>query len=445
MKTKLFRLFAVMAIAITILSACHPDEPISPIIPPVMAGIVIKPATAISFTAATLNAKVVPHEDGTKVWFTYGAEGLATTVTDTLDVTYSGQDSVDVYLTVTGLQAGTAYVYTAGAKNRAGVSPITSASRFTTYKELVKPGVVVKPVTNVTLTSAKLNAKVKPNEDGTKVWFTYGLKNATATITDTLTVTYSGLDSIDVSLSISGLQVGGEYSFTVGAKNVAGITVTEVAKFATYAVTDYDGNMYHAIKIGDQTWLQENFKGTHFANGDPIPNVTDGTTWAALTTPAYCWYNNDAEIGKVYGGLYNWYVASDSRGLISGWHMPTGMEWSHLGELVDPVPNCSACSQGGPETGIKLMEVGFTHWLYSAMVATNKSGFTALPNGGMGELTRNSGIAEFHELGKSANWWSSDAFGSGAVIAEINANNCEFAYSKIMKFQLGTGIRLMKN
>jgi len=84
-----------------------------------------------------------------------------------------------------------------------------------------------------------------------------------------------------------------------------------ITHFKTCAVSDFDGNAYRIVTIGNQVWLQENFKGTHFANGDPIPNVTDQSAWDAMTTPAYCWYNNDPKIGEVYGGLYNWYVASD--------------------------------------------------------------------------------------------------------------------------------------
>jgi uncharacterized protein (TIGR02145 family) len=54
-----------------------------------------------------------------------------------------------------------------------------------------------------------------------------------------------------------------------------------------------DGKKYKAVKIGTLVWLAENLAETKYRNGDPIPNVTDATEWAALTTGARCAYNND--------------------------------------------------------------------------------------------------------------------------------------------------------
>jgi uncharacterized protein (TIGR02145 family) len=57
-------------------------------------------------------------------------------------------------------------------------------------------------------------------------------------------------------------------------------------------VQDFNGNTYKVVKIGTQAWTVENLIATNFANGTPIPNVTDNTDWSNLTTGAYCWYNN---------------------------------------------------------------------------------------------------------------------------------------------------------
>jgi uncharacterized protein (TIGR02145 family) len=58
-------------------------------------------------------------------------------------------------------------------------------------------------------------------------------------------------------------------------------------------MTDYDGNTYSTVKIGTQVWTVENLAVTHYRNGLVIPEVTDNTAWAALTTGALCAYNND--------------------------------------------------------------------------------------------------------------------------------------------------------
>jgi len=58
-------------------------------------------------------------------------------------------------------------------------------------------------------------------------------------------------------------------------------------------MTDYDGNVYPTVKIGTQVWTAANWKCTHYRNGAAIPNVTDNAAWAALTTGAWCVYDND--------------------------------------------------------------------------------------------------------------------------------------------------------
>jgi hypothetical protein len=68
-------------------------------------------------------------------------------------------------------------------------------------------------------------------------------------------------------------------------------------------MTDIDGNSYATVKIGSQVWMASNLKVTKCNDGTPIPNVTDNTAWAALTTPAYCFYNNIEPIPEVTGKI----------------------------------------------------------------------------------------------------------------------------------------------
>jgi len=293
------------------------------------------------------------------------------------------------------------------------------------------PTVVIKPADNVKMTSATMVASVKPNENGTQVSFEFK-KAVSGAWTKTLPLTYGGQDTVNLTSDLSGLETGTEYSFRVKASNKAGTVVSDIGTFCTYAIADIDGNLYHTVKIGNQVWLKENLKVTHYRNGDPIPNVTDPVAWGNLTTGAYCWYNNDPKIGEVYGALYNWYVGADSRGLIEGWHVPTFEEWlaleTFLGGQIAAYP--------------KMIETGSAHWKTTKVPATNSSGFTALPNGGFGS---NPNTCVFMELGDSANWWSSSLFGGGADMTDINACDWYMSVIKICDQRWGFGIRLVKD
>jgi uncharacterized protein (TIGR02145 family) len=127
------------------------------------------------------------------------------------------------------------------------------------------------------------------------------------------------------------------------------------------------------VVICSQVWMSKNLDVTVYQNWDPIPQVTDPIKWAALTTGAWCWYNNDsATYASTYGRLYNWYAVNDPRGLApQGWHVPSDGEWSTL----------STCLGGDFVAGGKLKEAGTAHWLSPNTNADNSSFFGALPCG----------------------------------------------------------------
>jgi uncharacterized protein (TIGR02145 family) len=158
-----------------------------------------------------------------------------------------------------------------------------------------------------------------------------------------------------------------------------------------YDVKDIDGNVYKTIIIGTQTWMAENLKTTKYNDGTAIPLVTDGVAWTALTTPGYCWYNNDAGSYKdIYGALYNWYTVNTRKLCPIGWHVPSDAEWTTLTNYM-----------GDNVVGGKLKETGTIHWQSPNKGATNESGFTALPGAFFSSL----GI--FFDLGIEGGWHSS--------------------------------------
>jgi uncharacterized protein (TIGR02145 family) len=153
----------------------------------------------------------------------------------------------------------------------------------------------------------------------------------------------------------------------------------------TGTVTDIDGNVYNTIKIGDQWWMAENLKVTRYRNGDDIPNVTLDSEWAALSTGAYCSYQNNSGNETTYGLLYNWYALEDSRNIApDGWHVPTDEEWKEL-EMSLGMSQEDADNTGvrGTNQGSQLAD-NSDLW-ESGSLETNgafgSSGFAALPCG----------------------------------------------------------------
>ena len=167
---------------------------------------------------------------------------------------------------------------------------------------------------------------------------------------------------------------------------------------STGTVTDIDGNVYHTVTIGTQTWMVENLKTTRYNDGTAIPLVTDGNEWSNLTTPGYCWYNNDEAAFKTpYGALYNWFTVNTGKLAPTGWHIPTDVEWTILSTYLG-----SAAVAGGKMKSTGTIEAGTGLWYSPNTGATNESGFTAVP---AGEL--NSVDFTFYSIGYDSRWWCS--------------------------------------
>jgi len=151
--------------------------------------------------------------------------------------------------------------------------------------------------------------------------------------------------------------------------NVAVVQTTDAQDDMT--IRDLAGNLYKTVKIGNQTWMAENLKTTKYNDGTSIPLVTEKSKWIVLSTPAYCWYNNDTTYKNIYGALYNRYAVNSNKLCPTGWHVSTDAEWT---EMVDFL--------GGKEVAAaKLKESGITHWSGPDSGATNESGFSAIPGG----------------------------------------------------------------
>jgi uncharacterized protein (TIGR02145 family) len=144
--------------------------------------------------------------------------------------------------------------------------------------------------------------------------------------------------------------------------------------------------------------MRENLDVVTYRNGDVIPQVTDASAWAGLTSGAWCYYNNDVANGAIYGKLYNWYAVNDTRGLApKGWHVPTDAEWTILTDKLG----------GTSVAGGKMKSL--TRWTTPNTSATNENGFTGLP-GGFRDY-----YGTFFYIGNFGFWWSSSEYDTASA------------------------------
>jgi len=153
-----------------------------------------------------------------------------------------------------------------------------------------------------------------------------------------------------------------------------------------------NGWTYSSVVLGNgQEWMAEKLRTSTYANGDLIPNVTDGGQWGVLTTGAWSHYNNDNQYEYPYGKLYNWYTTTDPRNVCpAGWHVPSLTEYTLLIDYLG----------GDAVAGGKMKEVGTVNWPIANFGATDESGFSGLP-GGIRNIN-----GTFQDLGLTGIYWS---------------------------------------
>ena len=219
-------------------------------------------------------------------------------------------------------------------------------------------------------------------------------------------------------------------------------------------VTDIDSNVYQSVTNCGLTFTKQNLNVSKYSDGTPIPQVTDPTQWANLTTGAWCYYNNDPANGAVYGKLYNWYAvagiydaASASNPALrkklapAGWHVPSDGEWSSLINCLDP--NADGGNNfniaGGKMKSIGTIQAGNGLWQEPNTDATNESGFTGLPAG------FRIYIGSFNSIGINGNWWSSSEYNSTYAWYRFLGYNGGNAYSYSNDKRDGFSLRCLRD
>ena len=191
-------------------------------------------------------------------------------------------------------------------------------------------------------------------------------------------------------------------------------------RYASGTATDQENNSFEWINYGTQDWTIENAKVETYRDGTEIPQVTDASVWANLTTGAWCYYDNDPTKGK----LYNWYAVAgihdsdpntpNKEFAPEGWHVPSDAEWIILENYLI----ANGYNYDGTTTGNKIAKSmssndSWTNWTADGAIGNdltlnNLSGFKALP---FGSILNN----VFSGFGSEARFWTSTYFGSNRL------------------------------
>lgn len=218
----------------------------------------------------------------------------------------------------------------------------------------------------------------------------------------------------------------------------------------TPTVTDYDGNIYNTVKIGNQCWMKDNLRTSHYADGTEVPL---GDELASFTEPFY--YNHP--VGSLTfaerGYLYNWtaLMNGDSSSIANpsgvqgvcpdGWHVPSIMEWTQLTDYVESQSEYT-CSNGyGAYNGKALAaQTSWPESPYSCAVGhypytNNATGFSAFSAGYcLGSTFDNAG----------AFFWSSTYFGTAPSAYSLSYHSLMLNYVPLGE-QLGLSVRCLRD
>jgi uncharacterized protein (TIGR02145 family) len=383
-----------------------------------------------------------PESDPLTYDFYFGTTATLNTITETA-------------LTSPGLQRNnlsdnTTYYWKVVAKDNKGNSTTSPVWSFTTKKstQTGKPDLVIDSYTyspqnptladEITFTAVVKNAGTVASSILTGITIKIGdeanppsyevpvlTPNQTSTFTRKITLA-AGTYQSDLLVDFNNLidesdETNNSYQISLVVASVNPQTGT---------VTDIEGNTYKTIIIGTQEWMAENLKTTKYNDGTAIPNVTDATAWADLSTPAYCWYNNDAATNKAtYGALYNWYVINTGKLCSTGWHVPTDAEWSTLTTFLG----------GESVSGGKLKEIGKSHWNSPNTGADNSSGFSALPGGSCFDN------GYFYYNGHNGYWWSSNESDTFNSWFRSMGSDISYVYRTDLEKKYGFSVRCVKD
>ena len=207
-------------------------------------------------------------------------------------------------------------------------------------------------------------------------------------------------------------------------------------------LTDINGNTYHTITIGTQTWMASNLKVTKYLNGDLIGTTSNVTKdISSEDSPKYQWaYDGEEKNVAKYGRLYTWYTLADSRKIApKGWHVATDAEWdileAYVSENRGTSPTLAKALAGSTDWAADTLKVA----IGNDLSLNNSSGFSALPGG------RRYSTGTFNGMGKFGYFWNTRQYDTSTAYYKIMGySNNEMVKSNFSK-KYGYSVRCVKD
>jgi uncharacterized protein (TIGR02145 family) len=265
---------------------------------------------------------------------------------------------------------------------------------------------------------------------------------------------------VEAEASIADLIAGGanvldlfNWGVCVGTLRKAGALEADlIAAGLVGTLTDFEGNIYGWVKIGDQIWMDENLKSTKYWDGAEI-NTNLPYTYG------YYIYDNYPAYFETYGYIYNFEAAL--RGEAStdanpgtmqgacplGWHIPSRSEWQELKDfLIDDGFGIDASNIGKAfASNTNWQSSTYVNAVGNDQALNNDSGFNALPSG-----NRNAYFASFGGMTQWTYFYSSTHYHTGYPYYDNYVQTPQLTYDnsdmEIINLRLtGYPIRCVKN
>lgn len=276
------------------------------------------------------------------------------------------------------------------------------------------------PVSNISFTSCLAKGSFLDYGEGLilEYGFCYSSTSQYPTTNDYTQRVHGDINQTTFFADLSGLSANTTYYYRAYARNNSGTTYGDQKSFRTLdgiVLNDYDGNQYWTLQIGEQRWMAEDLKVTHYSDGTALTEAIQSSEWEALAGNVSSRVFSRLFVN--FGALYTWPAAmngiagSDSnpsgvQGVCpDGWHMPSDAEWKELEMFLgmseyraDADNEWRGTDQGSQLAGTdSLWNDGYLE----ENVAFGSSAFNALPGGFRGS---DGGISNFKQSGY---WWSS--------------------------------------